>query len=295
MYSAMFEPLFNILGRPASHTSLSNALDRSSVISALMAGIIWFNDNKFYGTFNAAIGRELRSYGANFNSLDKTYFIKISDLPMNIRASISESSSKFKAQQDALRDALNKMNTAPQIHYKEIVGRLDSMFIDLHKQFSTSIPKNLAVPMDVTPRMRETIAEDYTYNMNKYIQDWYADDIIKLRGRVEEAVAVGYRADHMRDVLMAEYGVAERKALFLAKQEGSLLVSKYRETRYKEVGLMRYRWSTSHDQRVRHDHRELNEKIFDWDHPPITDQHTDARNHPGEDFNCRCVAIPIVE
>jgi SPP1 gp7 family putative phage head morphogenesis protein len=108
--------------------------------------------------------------------------------------------------------------------------------------------------------------------MNKYIQDWYADDIIKLRGRVEEAVAVGYRADHMRDVLMAEYGVAERKALFLAKQEGSLLVSKYRETRYKEVGLMRYRWSTSHDQRVRHDHRELNEKIFDWDHPPITDQ-----------------------
>ena len=62
------------------------------------AGIIWYYNDKFYGTFNAAIGKELRAMGANFNSLDKTYFIKAINIPMNIRAVISESSSKFKRQ-----------------------------------------------------------------------------------------------------------------------------------------------------------------------------------------------------
>lgn len=295
MYLTMFQPLFRILGKKPEQTLISNALDRSSVTSALNSGIIWFYQDKFYGSFNSNIGKELRAYGANFNSLDKTYFIKISSLPMNIRASIGESSSKFRAQQDALIDTLNKSTIPPQIDFKEVNARLDSMFIDLNKQFSASIPKDLAVPMVMTPLMRDTISEEYTQNINMYIKDWYEQDIVKLRQRVEEAVSEGYRADHMRDILEAEYGVATRKASFLARQETSLLVSKYRETRYKDAGLNRYRWSTSHDIRVRHDHRVLNDRIFDWDHAPITDEATGARNNPGQDYNCRCVAIPIVE
>lgn len=295
MYDAIFSPLFNILGRRPNETLLSNALDSSSMIAALLSGKIWFNGDKFYGTFNAAIGKELRKIGANFNSLDKTYFIKAVNIPMNIRAVIGEANSKFQGQQNALMDTLNKMTIAPQLEFKDILSKLDGMFIDLNKQFSASIPHGLAVPMVLTDNMKETIAEDYTYNLNLYIKDWYSQDIIKLRQRVQDAVNYGYRSNHMRDVLEAEYGVDERKAAFLARQESSLLVSKYRETRYKASGLNRYKWSTSEDARVRHDHKILDGKIFDWDHPPVTDEATGARNNPGEDYNCRCVAIPIVE
>jgi SPP1 gp7 family putative phage head morphogenesis protein len=295
MFDIMYFKLFQILGKKPEETTLSNAIDRSSLVNALLSGQIWFRENKFYGNFNAAIGKELRKLGANFNSQDKTYFLKESSIPMNIRAIISEAKSKFKQQQDKILAELNKSNIAPAIESKNVKPLLDHMFIDLNKQFSVSMPKNLSVPMDMTPSMKDAIAEDYTHNLNLYIADWYDQEIIKLRGRVEEAVSEGYRADHLRDVLQAEYGVAERKAKFLARQETSLLVSKYRETRYKEANLSRYKWSTSHDIRVRHDHAELNGKIFSWDNPPITDQHTGARNNPGEDFNCRCVAIPIVE
>lgn len=295
MYDAIFAPLFNILGRKPEETLLSNALDRSSLTAALNSGAVWYNSDKFYGNFNATIGKELRSLGARFNSLDKTYFIKAVDLPMNIRAIVSAANSKFHAQQTALMDTLNKMAPPPQLEFKGIYPKLGDMFIDLNKQYTASIPRGLAVPMVLTENMKEVIAQDYTHNLNLYIQDWYAADIIKLRGRVQDAVETGYRADHMRDVLEAEYGVSERKAAFLARQETSLLVSKYRETRYKSSGLNRYKWSTSDDRRVRHDHKVLDGKIFDWDHPPITDEHTGARNNPGEDFNCRCIAIPIVE
>ena len=72
------------------------------------------------------------------------------------------------------------------------------------------------------------------------------------------------------------------------------MVSKYRQIRYEDVGIRRYMWSTSGDVRVRHDHKELNGKIFYFDNPPITDKATGARNNPGEDFGCRCVAIPVM-
>lgn len=296
MFDMMYDPLFKILGKRPDATTLSNALDRSSVTAALLSGQIWFNDNKFYGNFNSAIGRELRRYGANFNSLDKTYFIKAVDLPMNIRAVIGEANSKFQAQQNAIAESLNKMNKAPQLSFKEILPKLNYVFIDLGKQFTTSVPQGLNVPMDLTPNMREVIAEDYTYNLNLYIKNWHDSEIIKLREIVNKSVAQGYRAEFMQHVLEAQYGVAERKAKFLARQETSLLVSKYREARYKEAGLNKYRWSTSRDQRVRADHRALEGKIFDWDHPPITDRSTGARNHPGQDFGpCRCLAIPLIE
>ena len=61
--------------------------------------------------------------------------------------------------------------------------------------------------------------------------------------------------------------------------------------RYKSVGVQKYRWSTAGDNRVRPEHKALNGKIFDWDNPPLST----GGKHPGEDFGCRCIAIPIVE
>ncbi len=58
-------------------------------------------------------------------------------------------------------------------------------------------------------------------------------------------------------------------------------------------GILEYRWSTSKDERVRHDHKALDTKIFSFASPPVTNLKTGARNNPGCDFGCRCIAIPI--
>ena len=103
----------------------------------------------------------------------------------------------------------------------------------------------------------------------------------------------GIRAEGLVEIIQKQFGVSERKALFLAKQETSLLMSKYRETRYKEVGLNEYIWSTSQDSRVRPDHRKLNRKSFSFDSPPVVNEKGDKKN-PGEDFGCRCVPKAII-
>lgn len=49
----------------------------------------------------------------------------------------------------------------------------------------------------------------------------------------------------------------------------------------------RYVWRTRRDERVRASHRANDGRIFDWDDPPAT-------GHPGEDYGCRCRAVPYV-
>ncbi|MCF4097305.1 phage minor head protein [Maritalea mediterranea] len=48
-----------------------------------------------------------------------------------------------------------------------------------------------------------------------------------------------------------------------------------------------YIWTTRQDQKVRASHAANHGKIFAWDNPPPT-------GHPGEDFGCRCRAVPYV-
>jgi len=60
-----------------------------------------------------------------------------------------------------------------------------------------------------------------------------------------------------------------------------------------DVGF--YMWLTAKDSRVRPEHSDLDETIASWDDPPLTADKSDNEedDHPGEDFNCRCVASPL--
>ncbi len=93
----------------------------------------------------------------------------------------------------------------------------------------------------------------------------------------------------------ARFDVSKNKATFLAEQETNLLVAKFREERFKETVGDEYTWMTSHDSRVRHDHKVLDGQRFFFSTPPITNRVTGARNNPGEDFRCRCVARPVLK
>ena len=61
------------------------------------------------------------------------------------------------------------------------------------------------------------------------------------------------------------------------------------EFRQRGAGITKYKWSTSRDGSVRPEHKTNNGKIFNWDRPPA------KTGNPGFDYNCRCVAIPILE
>ncbi len=180
-------------------------------------------------------------------------------------------------------------STSFELQYADIISRVDNLFVE-------TVADVISVKADITDYIKDKIAEQYSENIkNRYIKDFLNEQVNELRELVNQSVFAGNRAENLNNILQERYNVSANKARFLARQETSLLTSVYRQARYQEVGLNKYKWSTSHDVRVRHDHAILNGKIFSYDNPPITNQLTGERSNPGEDFGCRCLAIPIME
>jgi SPP1 gp7 family putative phage head morphogenesis protein len=162
---------------------------------------------------------------------------------------------------------------------------------DMDKGFR-EIVKTISIEPKISQPIKDKITEEYTENMQLYVKDWFDEDILELRDKVYKNTFTGYRADNLVKIIRKDYNVSLNKAKFLARQETSLLSSDFRKNRYKDVGIDRYKWSTAKDNRVRDRHVILEGKEFFWSTPPVINDKGD-RGHPGDDFWCRCQAIPI--
>jgi SPP1 gp7 family putative phage head morphogenesis protein len=69
-------------------------------------------------------------------------------------------------------------------------------------------------------------------------------------------------------------------------------------TRAEELNLNWYKWSTSHDARVRKSHRHMSEVLVNWNDAPSPELLVHEKNagsyHAGNIYNCRCIALPVV-
>lgn len=84
-------------------------------------------------------------------------------------------------------------------------------------------------------------------------------------------------------------GSSEARADLIARDQTSKFNSSLNEARQTEVGVNKYVWSTSLDERVRESHAEKEGEVFSWDDPPAD------TGHPGQDIQCRCVALPYFD
>ena len=163
-------------------------------------------------------------------------------------------------------------------------------------------PRDIAIGLKVDPAIEATLRKTLVENMEISIKDWASEEIVRLRERVQQNALAGWRPDRLARQIAVERGISARKANFISSQETSLFVSNWREERAKQLGSTRYKWSTSHDARVRptrpgetNNHRVLNGRVFFWSDPPVVDSATGRKCHPGQDFGCRCVAMPIID
>jgi SPP1 gp7 family putative phage head morphogenesis protein len=105
---------------------------------------------------------------------------------------------------------------------------------------------------------------------------------------VEANLAAGRRYTEVTREIQAIGGITERRAKFIARDQVAKMNSDFNRIRQQDVGIKKYQWQTSNDERVRDSHEALNGLTFSWDEPP-------AVGHPGEDYLCRCVAAPLLD
>lgn len=119
----------------------------------------------------------------------------------------------------------------------------------------------------------------------KSIPEQYFD---KLETVVTKNVDAGMRFEDLAKEIQRIGDVTESRAKLIARDQTSKMNGAMSQIRQMSIGIERYTWSTSGDERVREEHAANDGKIFDWNDPPAT-------GHPGEDIQCRCVALPYVE
>ena len=119
------------------------------------------------------------------------------------------------------------------------------------------------------------------------------DALSEMQNVVEDGFINGRSVRDITKDMQKHFDVSRSKARFWATDQLSKLNAEITKQQQTECGVEEYVWSTSGDQRVRERHRELNGKRFRWDNPPIVDERTGKRAHPGEDYRCRCVALPV--
>ena len=145
------------------------------------------------------------------------------------------------------------------------------------------------------------------------IRRWIAENVLLIKsipsetlGNMREIILGSYlKGNSIRDIQKAiqeTYNVSKRKAQLLARDQVATLNAQLMKAQQTDAGCKKYRWSDSRDGRVRDCHKALNGKVFSWDNPPEmwyeTKQgrvYTGRRCHPGEDYCCRCVAIPVFD
>ena len=81
------------------------------------------------------------------------------------------------------------------------------------------------------------------------------------------------------------------RAKFIARDQTAKLTASLNQQRNMALGIEEFIWRTSKDARVRETHEPLDGKRFRFDSPPLVGG---RRLLPGQDFQCRCRAQPVV-
>lgn len=272
---------------------------RDDLVRALETGRITVSRGTFSGQFDAETSKALKRLGAKFDKKSATFKIPVSELPMEIRDAIATANVRFEERMARIDKRLAQFSPedfAGKVKTKDLfAATLDKT----DAKISASV-KKISVYPKLDPKERERIAEEWQDNMDLWINNFTKEEIVRLRKDIAASVVEGNRHEAMVKSIQRSYGVTANKAKFLARQETSLLMAKFKETRYASSGINNYKWrcvAGSKNHPVRPSHKILDGKIFRWDNPPITtapDEPT-RRNNPGQDYNCRCTAVPIVK
>ena len=195
------------------------------------------------------------------------------------------------------------------------IEQLLKAYSDMLKGWATQTASNML--MDVALRDEQTwqvLAKDLSRGLREEIRNaptgrvmrqLLADQVdliqsipLEAAQRVHRLTLEGLedstRASEIAKEIMRTEEVTTSRAVLIARTETARTATTLTQARAESIGADSYIWRTSGDGAVRSDHKKLDGKIFQWNDPPVADERSGERAHPGCIWNCRCFAEPII-
>lgn len=181
----------------------------------------------------------------------------------------------------------------PQLAPK--VGKAhDAMSAALDANYRAGMKSVLPIGWERIPAPIKDIARDAREKSIGYVEEAGRAYAQQVREVFEQPEWTHGRVwEDLRDALLERGGVSESRAELIARDQTLKLNGAMNQARQESVGVETYTWSTSGDERVRATHEELDGEICAWSDPPLENDDGE-KLHPGEDFQCRCIAIPVI-
>ena len=288
LLDAVHAPLMAVL-------ELGESADRGVLESAILSGQLRYKDGTFSGHFSAVISKLLRGLGATLDPASATFHIDPMQLAPGALIVIRRAQEQARRTRRELVIILVAM-----IDHVSIAPETGVDFERWFRQIITDLNRQWRISAQVLgPQLDDAdLDEELVSNFAILSGDELklgTLDILKDLTRRLEKVEGDKGLQGLSDEIQLTDSELKKKAHGVAERNAARVVSAYRQARAKEVGSEGYIWVTCADDRVRPGHATLASHYFRWDTPPITNPHTGARNHPGEDFGCRCGASIVVQ
>lgn len=168
---------------------------------------------------------------------------------------------------------------------QETVDRILILESQKHtEQFIDVARKTLGIDVSAVVK-QEDIGEylDLAARRNADLIKSQTDTMIR---RIEQAtlqnILAGNPVSALRKKFIDEFGIADRKAKLLARDQSSKLTSDLNRIRQTQAGIEEYEWMTAHDERVRPLHRSIDGKKYEWGKPTGAEQGLP----PGQPIQC---------
>lgn len=276
--------------------ALAHVPQRSALEQAILGGVVEYEGGAFTGDFNSVISRDLSRIGARFDARSRKWTLSLERVPLEVRTAIYQAKDDAKGKLVALVSLLGAMqsnaeqaDTGIDITKEEatILSEAQRVFV------KSAADAGILVYSEVPESFKQTarvISEAAAADAKRA----FLAEVARLRAQLEKAQTEGASLIKLEKIIEASKRRMANTANAIAEHSAAMLLSEFREQQYKRLGATGYVWKTMRDDRVRPGHRQLEGTNQTWDNPPVTNPATGARNNPGEDINCRCVPLPII-
>lgn len=160
-----------------------------------------------------------------------------------------------------------------------------------------------AVSVDVflnDSALLDTVKAEWKAQQSRLVDSIVNTYIEKLQIIVSNAVQRGTAMSEVKEEIKVLLNTTDKRAEFIARNEVGNLNGIITMRRQVDCGISVYQWSSSHDERVRPSHAEMDGKYFYWNSDKAGEingikVYPAPKYHPCMDYNCRCVALPVID
>ena len=122
-----------------------------------------------------------------------------------------------------------------------------------------------------------------------------SEHLTKVQGVVLRGIETGHDLSRMTEDLEEGFGVSERRAAMIARDQTAKASNNLSRQRLMDYGVKKGKWMhTSSGKTYRDSHVQMDGEIYDLEQGCYDDDYGDYVQ-PGELVNCHCVCIPVID